>query len=204
MNVVPIPAWNDERVLPPVTGPHPASMERSPYNVSLVALVQRFATSLPRCRLLQGLLAFRKALHEAGVRRGFQWIDGSFSENIESLECRSPRDIDVVTFLEDHDQVLAKLVPGHLLDQRFVKQHFMVDCYWVDSTISMRDLICLSTYWYGLWSHRRSLQWKGFLEIDLDPALDGLAHDFLDAALRRHCQRADSANIELTLTRSSI
>lgn len=202
MNVVPIPAWNDERVLPPVTGLHPASMERSPYNVSLVALVQRFATSPQRCGLLQGLLAFRKALHEAGVHRGFQWIDGSFSENIEWLECRPPRDIDVVTFLEDHDQMLAELVPRHLLDQQFVKRHFMVDCYWVDATVSMRDLICLSTYWYGLWSHRRSLQWKGFLEIDLDPTLDDLAHDLLDAAVRRHCQRAATADIELTLTRS--
>ena len=203
MNVVPIPAWNDERVRPPVTGLHPASMERSPYNVSLMALVERFATSLQRCRLLQGLLAFRKALHEAGVHRGFQRIDGSFSENIESLERRSPRDIDVVTFLEDHHQTLARLVPGHLLDQRFVKQHFMVDCYWVDSTISMRDLICLSTYWYGLWSHRRSLQWKGFLEIDLDPSLDDSAHQLLHAAMRRHCQHADTGNIELSLPRSS-
>lgn len=93
MNVVPIPAWNDERVLPPVTGRHPVSMERSPYRVSLIALVERFATSLHRCKLLQGLLAFRKGLHEAGIRRGFQWIDGSFSEDIESLEWRVPRDI---------------------------------------------------------------------------------------------------------------
>ncbi|WP_066735851.1 DUF6932 family protein [Cupriavidus sp. D384] len=197
MNVVPIPAWNDERVLPPVNGLHPVSMERSPYNVSLIALVERFATSLHRCKLLQGLLAFRKALHEAGVRSGFQWIDGSFSEDIETLEWRDPRDIDVVTFLDDHDRMLAKRVPQHLLDQQFVKRRFMVDSYWVDSTISMRDLICLSTYWYSLWSHRRSLQWKGFLEIDLDPALDDSAHDVLDAAACRLTQRANFGTPEL-------
>ncbi|KAI3589781.1 hypothetical protein D9X30_5364 [Cupriavidus sp. U2] len=196
MNAVPIPAWNDARVLPPVTGPHPGSMERSPYHVSLVALVERFATSSHRCRLLQGLLAFRKALHEAGICNGFQWIDGSFSEDIESLEWRPPRDIDVVTFLEDHAEVHGKL-PGHLLDQQFVKRHFMVDGYWVDSSISMRDLICLSTYWYSLWSHRRSLQWKGFLEIDLDPALDESAGVCLAAAMRRLAQHAGSLNIEL-------
>ncbi|PLP98905.1 hypothetical protein CYJ10_19160 [Cupriavidus pauculus] len=101
-----------------------------------------------------------------------------------------------MTFLEDHDHTLGNQVPRHLLDQQFVKRHFMVDGYWVDSTISMRDLICLSTYWYSLWSHRRSLQWKGFLEIDLDPALDESASAILDAAVHRLALCAGSINVE--------
>ncbi|WP_414651656.1 DUF6932 family protein [Hafnia paralvei] len=33
-----------------------------------------------------------------GLAEGFQWVDGSFTENIELIERRTPNDVDVVTF----------------------------------------------------------------------------------------------------------
>ncbi len=95
-----IPAWNSAGVLPPIRPNAPGSSpDRSPYVVDLAVLVDRFATSTERMAILDGLLRFRAALHAAGITSGFQWLDGSFLEQVEALEGRAPRDIDVVTFL---------------------------------------------------------------------------------------------------------
>lgn len=37
-------------------------------------------------------------------------------------------------------------------------------------------------YWYSLWSHRRDGLWKGFVQVDLDPAQDGDARAVLNLA----------------------
>lgn len=42
------------------------------------------------------------------------------------------------------------------------------------------NLIRKATYWYSMWSHRRNQAWKGYLEVDLDPAFDRQALDWLD------------------------
>lgn len=98
MSTKPIPHWNDDGFLPAADSVEPTSWERSPYSVSLFGLIERFGTSEIRIRLLQGLLDFRVELHNAGLHSGFQWIDGSFVENVEETANRSPNDIDVVTF----------------------------------------------------------------------------------------------------------
>ena len=46
---------------------------------------------------MAGFLDFRALLHSLGINTGFQWLDGSFMENVELLEQRAPKDIDVVT-----------------------------------------------------------------------------------------------------------
>jgi hypothetical protein len=60
-------------------------------------VVLRFGNSPERIAILDGLLSYRLALTTAGMVDGFQWLDGSFTEDVETLQRRSPNDIDVVT-----------------------------------------------------------------------------------------------------------
>src|SRR4051812_362167 len=98
MATVAIPAWNANGVIPPISSANPTSAERSPYLVSLSEFVLRFGTSAKRRQVLNGFLQYRGRLHTAGLRTGFQWLDGSFMENVETTETRDPKDLDVVTF----------------------------------------------------------------------------------------------------------
>ena len=91
-----IPAWNALGLLPPIDPTTPTAVERSPYPVSLKDLVLRFGTSPERKAILTGFLEYRAILHQFGVQHGFQWLDGSFMEEIEILEGRPPMDLDVV------------------------------------------------------------------------------------------------------------
>jgi hypothetical protein len=63
----------------------------------MTALVQRFAASRERLDILRGLLEYRAALGAIGIVQGFQWLDGSFVEDVEVTKGRPPSDIDVVT-----------------------------------------------------------------------------------------------------------
>ena len=86
-------------VLPPYTGADPTqSATMSPYKVEFLEFAQQFATSQHRADLLNGLIAYREALRNIGLTQGFQWIDGSFVEDVEQSRGRPPADIDVVTF----------------------------------------------------------------------------------------------------------
>src|SRR5580765_8823208 len=94
-----IPTFNHSGVLPPFLGPDPAgsSAAMSPYRVSIDSFVATYATTPERNTILQGFLRFRHDLRAIGIT-GWQWLDGSFLENIEALESRAPHDLDVVTF----------------------------------------------------------------------------------------------------------
>lgn len=92
-----IPAWNPDGIIPAHDQIDPTSHARSPYTVSLLDVMTRFGNTETRRDLLQRWLDFRAALHRLGITRGFQWIDGSFVENIEQTRNRSPNDIDLVT-----------------------------------------------------------------------------------------------------------
>ena len=93
-----IPEWDDYGLIPSFEEAVPTSLYRSPYTVSILHLVARFGNTEPRRRLLTGPLNFRAELNRADITQGFQWIDGSFVENVEVTRDRSPADIDVVTF----------------------------------------------------------------------------------------------------------
>lgn len=112
---VAIPAWSSAGVLPPIRPSAPGhSADRSPYVVDLAMVMDRFATSAARMTILDGLLRFRANLHAAGVVSGFQWLDGSFLEDIETLENRAPKDMDVVTFFDlPHGQDQSSLAQNH-------------------------------------------------------------------------------------------
>jgi hypothetical protein len=178
-----IPPWNSIGVIPPVSATSPTDAERSPYEVSLSDLVLRFGTSPQRRQILDGFLDYRSRLHATGLRTGFQWLDGSFLENIELIESRSPNDLDVVTFfsLAPGDTQLAAqsrapdAFPRNSHERAVFKATFFVDPYLVDLGAPSVRLVQSSTYWYSLWSHRRDASWKGYLQVGLDPTEDASA-----------------------------
>jgi hypothetical protein len=175
MTTVTIPAWNALGLLPPVDTDSPVSFHRSPYAVSLKDVAMRFATSAERRAVLRGFLGYRQALHGLGLQSGFQWLDGSFMEDVETLEKRPPRDMDVVTFL-NVPEGFAPTGDLSALEHANAKARFKVDAYWVEmNRLPPEQVVKHSAYWYSLWSHRRNQSWKGFLQIDLDPAEDSEA-----------------------------
>ncbi len=182
MTMTTIPAWNALGVLPPIDIHSPTSFERSPYSVSLKDIVMRFATSSERQAILLGFLNYRLALHQMGLDSGFQWLNGSFMEDVETSEKRSPHDIDVVTFLDiPEDFAPTDTELKTLIDNDFIKSKYQVDAYLVElNEISPAQLVSQSAYWYSVWAHRRNQVWKGFLQIDLNPAEDAAALALLE------------------------
>jgi len=175
-----IPAWNGAGVLPPIRpNVFGNSPDRAPYPADLSSLVDRFAISTERMSILDGLLRFRAALHQVGIVSGFQWFDGSFLEDVETLESRPPRDMDVVTFFylpPGQDQCSLVQQHGKLFDQRQLKPTYAMDAYFIvlgqpTDQWQVKNV----AYWYSMWSHRRDGLWKGFLQIDLDPTQDAAA-----------------------------
>jgi hypothetical protein len=149
-----------------------------------VTLVDSFSISPERMAILDGLLRFRADLHQAGIVSGFQWLDGSFLEQVEMLEGRPPRDMDVVTFFEmPSGQDQRSLIQRHgvLFDQKQVKATYAMDAYVVVlGQPADQWLVKYVSYWYSMWSHRRDGLWKGFVQVDLDPAQDADARAILN------------------------
>jgi len=179
MTTVRIPDWNPQGVLPPNDPVDPTSAERSPYSVSLTEFVLHFGTTEKRKTILLGLLGFRAALHTAGLGNGFQWVDGSFLEDIEKIENRAPADMDVVTFFhlpQGQTQKSFALAHPDLFNHADTKTRFHVDAYFVPLDDNPpAHLVERSAYWYSLWSHRRNGQWKGYLQINLSATNDATA-----------------------------
>lgn len=181
MTAVAIPQWDVHGVLPPIDQASPTSAERSPYVVSLNDLVLRFGTSTDRQRILRGLFDFRMGLHAVGMTQGFQWLDGSFLENVEMLEKRPPRDIDVVTFyrlppgLNQVALASKGVLPATTADHAAFKHRFSIDSYSVSLEGVSEHLVERSAYWYSVFSHRRNRGWKGYVQINLAPLEDATA-----------------------------
>ena len=181
-----IPAFNHSHVLPPFLGGDPRVFSAvSPYQTDVLELAQRFAHFPNRRLLLDGLLEYRADLASLGFVRGFQWLDGSFSEDIESSEARPPADIDLVTFAYAPPGVsstaLTKLLNDNpslfLADQ--AKQKYGCDAYIVPLDKSPENLVKRSTYYFNLFSHRHGDHvWKGLLQIPLQND-DALAQELL-------------------------
>ena len=176
----PIPDWDASGLLPPFLDIPTSGEGRSPYHVGLIDMVLRFGDTADRRALLTGLLDYRAALHAAGVREGFQWINGSFVEDTMGHSNREPNDIDLVTFFHTPaGQPQEALV--YLFRPQATKSQYGVDAYAVVlNEDGFSYLVRLAAYWNGLWSHGRSRQWKGYLEIDLSDSEDAAAR----AALR--------------------
>lgn len=170
-----IPAFNVSGVLPPFVGDSPTiPAAMSPYQTTMTALVKRFATSAERIEILLGLIAYRTELRSMGFLDGFQWIDGSFVEQIEITRSRPPADVDVVTFarrpiIEIEEWIKLVQTNSPLFDQAAVKAKFKCDAYFVDLGINPALIVNDTRYWFGLFSHQRDTAlWKGMLAIPLD------------------------------------
>jgi hypothetical protein len=171
------PAWNNAGILPPIKHGEPGnSPYRSPYNVDLIAFIDVFSLSPCRVEILDGFLRYREALQKTGLASGFQWLDGSFLEDIETLENRPPRDMDVITFYylpqgESKKSLYARA--PDLFDNRYLKGTYNIDGYYIQLGGSFDvNNIKLISYWYSMWAHRRDGLWKGFAQIDLSQSTE--------------------------------
>ena len=166
-----IPDWNHSGLLPANDPAASTSHDRSPYTASLLDLAVRFGHTSARRRLLTGLLDYRAELHKAGLMCGFQWIDGSFIENIEESEQRRPKDVDLVTFFHIPDKHTSESLRQdfpELFDNSKVMANYDIDAYFVQlNQVTPEETVRESTYWYSLWSHTRDGEWKGYVEVDL-------------------------------------
>ncbi|WP_254849477.1 DUF6932 family protein [Pseudomonas aeruginosa] len=182
MNLIPL--WNHQGIIPPIDESNPTSPVRAPYQTDVVQIVERYATTFERCDVLEGFLSHRAQIHRMGIASGFQWLDGSFMENVELLERRHPNDMDVVMFADIPKAVEQALQPQDiqmLVDNPWIKENYKVDFYLLPLSESPETLIEMAAYWYSMWSHRRSMQWKGFLSVRLESGLDQNALDLLRA-----------------------
>lgn len=172
-------------ILPPFRAAPTAPSDRSPYEVSLLQFCQSFATSPERVEILNGLLAHRADLNKAGLV-GWQWLSGSFVEDIEnSVRARPPGDIDVVNFVMPPKglDAGARKVFEHLLHAtvRGAKTKHHCDSYVVFLDRAPEYVVKQTTYWYGLFSHSRDHggAWKGMAAVPLANAGDGPCGTFL-------------------------
>jgi hypothetical protein len=175
-----IPAFTAAGLLPPFVGDPADLRQRSPYATRLRDIILRFATSARRCEILQGWLAHRKALHSLGFIDGFQWVDGSFCEQLVG---REPNDVDIVTFFVQPSgadlRALAATRP-EVFDPRLSKGQYQCDAYFVTLHAGRFAEPRVVSYWYSLFSHRRhDLAWKGILQVPLTPMDDADANDAL-------------------------
>jgi hypothetical protein len=175
----------DNDVLPPHLGNHAtdrASM--SPYLCNSMELCTKLGTTDERRQILLGFFELRDALRQLGMISGFQWLEGSFTQNVEKPPGRAPNDIDVVTFYPpitlptNLTPPIATLLPV-LGNRDATKQRFRVDHILVplastpDRLADARRLVDDVRYWFGLFSHRRSDDvWKGMLQLPLDTAAE--------------------------------
>ena len=182
---MPIPPFDGIlNVLPPHLGDPRNPADLSPYGCSVEDLCIQFATSPARKQILLGLLNLRAELFGVGIR-GFQWLGGSFLEDIEMQEGRPPNDVDAVTFADE---------PGSLVDFGEIiaarrdlvfpqsKLSYAADHYLVSLASTPIRIVESTKYWYGLFSHRRDKLWKGMLLVDLrDKANDDAARIALES-----------------------
>ncbi len=156
---MPIPSFTIDGVLPPYigpSGPGGSVEDLSPYPATPLEVVTTLGRTDARRAILEGWLRHRAELRAIGFERGFQWLDGSF------VEQKTPKDLDVVTFLYRPPGIvtanqLALLMRANLnlFGRAQVKAAFSLDFFGVDLNGSPEALVNVTRYWLGLFSHRR-------------------------------------------------
>ncbi|TIH09634.1 DUF6932 family protein [Pseudomonas leptonychotis] len=182
-----IPELNQSGVLPPFIpekGPtDPAGM--APYRTTITEFVVRYSQSPERITILKGLLEYRRKLRETGITQGFQWLDGSFVENVELTRGRPPADVDLVTFafrptssIDEWKNLVRSNTELFLPDES--KEKYFCDAYFVDLNLHPIHIVSNTRYWFGLFSHQReSYLWKGMIEVPIQ-CNDDKAMQFLE------------------------
>ncbi len=177
---MPIPVFDGIlNVLPPHLGDPTAPTDLSPYRCTMGEICDRFGTSPRRKEILNGFLNLRRDLLTLDIR-GFQWVGGSFVEDIETQEGRDPADINVVTFVSNPSDLAAlhaKLTSRpELLNRAHNKTTYQTDHFLLSLGSVPAIVVDETRYWCGLFSHRRDRLWKGMLVVDLvDKGLDDAA-----------------------------
>jgi hypothetical protein len=147
-------------------------------------LCERFSYSKERIEILKGFINFRMILNQLGITIGFQWLDGSFLEDVERKEERAPRDLDLVTFygcISMDDQEVIKEKFPEFFSSVLAKEKFALDHFVVDYTAHPEHTVEYTRYWIQLFSHNRDQVWKGMLRLELNtPEIDQLALDYLN------------------------
>lgn len=187
----PLPGFNARGLLPPLIGHDETTADRAPYEATMTDVALALGTTPERRRLLKGLLEYRELLGTLGYTGGVQFINGSFVENVEARESRTPGDIDVFSFLERppqyrNDPALWALTGfadwrDQIANRNLNKVRFCVDTYAVavDQHGVLR-LITTTIYWYSLFAHKKiTHDWKGFVRVTLDPNGDAAATQLL-------------------------
>jgi hypothetical protein len=157
----------------------------APFRASISEVVQRWGTSGERRDILYGFLELRSALRTLGIVAGFQWINGSFTEQCEVVRGRAPNDVDVVTFfmppstLPAGSPILTIINDRGQTKNRFKVDHAMVNLNWPPFLV-----VDHTRFWFGLFSHRRLDEvWKGMVQVDLNtPADDAIEMQILKPA----------------------
>lgn len=180
----PIPEWDRRGLLPAFMGNPTQATSHPPYLVPLTDFVQRFGSTARRRQILAGFLGYRAVLHNAGLVRGFQWVNGSFVANTSQTDNREPNDIDVVTFyhLPDgstQESLYAEFHP--VFDDGAVLERYSTDA----STIcldsgNMFYLLKTAAFWHAIWSHTAQGHRKGYVALSLSNDMDATAGSILD------------------------
>jgi hypothetical protein len=149
----------------------------APYPTSLSELAQRFCTSARRVALFRGLLNYRAAMVSLGFDQGYQWIDGSFVEAVETTRGTPPNDIDLVTLTVRPSAWLTLTLPQvqaamasrpDLFLAHEAKKAFSCEAFVIDIGQPAHAVAKQLVYWYGLFSHQRAtFLWKGIVEVPL-------------------------------------
>lgn len=167
----PIPNFDHNLVIPPHLGNPTLPSDVSPYKCTSLELCEKFATSPQRIDILKGFISFRQKLTSLGLTNGFQWLDGSFLEDVESREQRPPNDLDLVTIFWGYDLAFQiKLITSfpEFADSQLSKQNYLLDHYPFNASKSPLVTVNYSGYWMQLFSHNRDGVWKGMLQVELN------------------------------------
>lgn len=182
---MPIPNFDHNNVLPPHLGNPTDRAHLSPYPCSILELCHRFSTSKQRIHILKNFVEFRQRMTSVGIIYGFQWLDGSFMEDIELLENRPPSDLDVVTFyggLSIDDQTKLRIDFPEFVNPVLAKNTYFLDHYAVDYSYRPDVTVEMTRYWIQLFTHNRNGVWKGMLRLALNTDIDDQhAIDFLNS-----------------------
>lgn len=175
----PIPNFDHNLVLPPHLGDPTNHGQLSPYPCTTLDLCERLGTSPERRAILGRFLDFRDKLRMEGLQNGFQWLDGSFMEDVETREGRAPKDLDVVTVYWGYDLPFQAQLVGkfpEFANPRLSKAAYSLDHYSLDAGFDPTLTLEQTRYWILLFSHNRLGVWKGMLKIEINtPAEDAAA-----------------------------
>ena len=176
----PIPNFDHNHVLPPYVGNPTLQNDLSPYKCTILELCYRYSITNERIAILKNFISFRIKMSTYGIVTGFQWLDGSFLENIEVSEKRAPNDLDVVTFSGGFDPTTIDQI--NLLFPEFInpvlsKTKYKLDHYFVDFMFDPFVTVQYTRYWIQLFTHNRKGAWKGIVELPINSPTED--HDAL-------------------------